>query len=191
MLKLSPPIPLSKILPRAIQAIYNRIFIAIDPVSYARSIGVNIGQNVKFYGASVGMFGSEPWLITIGDNVHIVSGCNFITHDGGVLILRDKYPSLELTNRISIGNNVYIGLNSTILPGVTIEDNVIIGAGSVVSRDIPSNSVAAGVPAKVIKSLEDYLKKALINSLNLGHLPALEKERALKRFFGITKNLGQ
>ena len=60
-----------------------------------------------------------------------------------------------------------------------------------VSRDIPSNSVAAGVPAKVIKSLEDYLKKALINSLNLGHLPALEKERALKRFFGITKNLGQ
>lgn len=172
-----------KILVKIFHAIKNRFVIAIDPVGYARSLGVTIGEHVKFYGVAPGMFGTEPWLITIGNNVHIVSGCNFVNHDGGVLILRNKYPDLELTNRINIGNNVYIGINCTILPGVNIGDNVIVGAGSVVARDIPSNSVAAGVPAKVIKSLDQYLEKAKINSLGYGSLNALDKKEALMKHF--------
>ena len=60
---------------------------------------------------------------------------------------------------VKIGNNVFIGAGAIVLMGVTVGDNVIIGAGSIVIKDIPANSVAAGNPAKVICSLDDYLKK--------------------------------
>ncbi len=63
--------------------------------------------------------------------------------------------------RIRVGNNCFIGHSVIVLPGVTIGDNVIIGAGSVVSRNIPSDSVAAGVPAKVICSLDEYYERNL------------------------------
>jgi acetyltransferase-like isoleucine patch superfamily enzyme len=172
---------------RIFKGIYNRLLILINPVRYARSIGVKIGNNVHFYGLTPGMFGSEPWLITIGDNVHIVGGCNFVNHDGGVLILRKDFPNLEITKPIVIGSNVYIGINCTIMPGVNIGDNVIIGAGSVVTRDIPSGSVAVGVPARVIKSLDDYRAKVRSESLEVGHLGAKEKEAVLKKYFNITK----
>lgn len=62
---------------------------------------------------------------------------------------------------ITIGNNVFIGANSTILYDVTIGDNVIIGAGSLVNKDIPSGVVAAGIPAKVIGNFNDYRKKLI------------------------------
>jgi len=168
---------------RIIRALFNRYLILRDPVRYARSIGVKVGEGVHFYGMTPGMFGSEPWLIRLGNNVHIVSGCNFVTHDGGVLVLRHRVPDLEITRPISIGNNVYIGINCTILPGVTIGDNVIIGAGSVVSRDIPSDSVAAGIPAKVIKPIEEYLSQCRARSLGFGHLSAEEKDQALRRHY--------
>jgi acetyltransferase-like isoleucine patch superfamily enzyme len=170
---------------RLASALRNRIHILRDPADYARSLGVTMGTNVKFYGATPGMFGSEPWLITLGSNVHIVSGCQFVNHDGGMLILRDRFPDLEITKRITIGDNVYIGINCTMLPGVNVGSNVVIGAGSVVTRDIPSNSVAAGVPARVIKSLDDYLEQARKNSLGFGNLSATEKEIALKKYFGV------
>ena len=63
---------------------------------------------------------------------------------------------------IMIGNNVFVGAESTILYDVTIGDNVIIGAGSLVNKDIPSGSVAAGVPCKVIGKFEDYMNRLRI-----------------------------
>lgn len=173
---------------RVFNAIRNRYLITVDPVRYARSIGVNIKGKVTFYGASPGMFGSEPWLITLGDNVHIVSGCNFVTHDGGVLILRQDYPDLEITKPIVIGDNVYIGLNCTILPGVHIGDNVIVGAGSVVTRNVPSGNVVGGVPARSIKSLESYLSNVRSNSLGFGNLSSKDKAEALKKYYKIDKS---
>jgi acetyltransferase-like isoleucine patch superfamily enzyme len=158
----------------------------IDPIGYARSIGVTIGENVHFYGMQSGMFGTEPWLITIGNNVHITSGCLFITHDGGTLILRNEVPDLEWTAPISIGNDVYIGVRSIILPGVRIGNRVIIGAGSIVHKDIPDNSVAVGVPAMVVKTVDQYLTIMKDRSLKCGHLKGLEKEKELKRIFGVT-----
>ena len=172
---------------RLVLAMYNRLLIVVDPVRYARSIGVRVGKNVRFYGATPGMFGSEPWLITLGDNVHIVSGCHFVNHDGGVLVLRNHYPDLEITKPITVGNNVYIGINCLVLPGVHIGDNTIIGAGSVVNRDIPENSVAAGVPARVIKSLDAYLAQVQANSLGFGALSAKDKEVALRKHFGVER----
>lgn len=164
----------------------NQIKAKLSPNEYARSIGVILGENVHFYGMHPGMFSTEPWLVTIGDNVHITSGVQFVTHDGGVLILRKEIPDLEFTAPIHVGSHVYIGMKSIVLPGVTIGDRVIIGAGSVVSRNIPSNSVAAGVPARVIKSTDDYLAQMIVKSLKCGHLRGLEKEEVLKKHFGIS-----
>ena len=65
---------------------------------------------------------------------------------------------------IVVGNNVFVGSDSLILPGVTIGDNVVIGAGSVVSKDIPSDCVAVGVPAKPIKSISEYASKVVAHS---------------------------
>ncbi len=170
---------------KIIYAFKNRLLILWSPYKYAQSIGVKLGKDVYFYGATPGMFGSEPWLITLGTNVHIVSGSKFITHDGGVLILRKDYPNLELTKPITVGNNVYFGMNSLILPGVKVGNNVIVAAGSIVSKDVENDSVVGGIPARKIKSTDDYLKKALNESLNIGHLSGKEKEKKLKQIFNV------
>ena len=127
---------------------------------------------------------TEPWIITLGHNVHITDGVRFVTHDGGTLIYRQFVPDLEITKPIVVGNNVYIGTDTIILPGVTIGNNVVIGAGAIVSRDIPDNSLAVGVPARVIKTADEYLEKLKRESLHLGHLKGEEKDRALMKHFG-------
>lgn len=161
------------------------IYSKINPWGYARYRGVKMGSNVHFYGMKPGMFSTEPWLITLGDNVYVTSGCQFITHDGGTLVLRRIQPDLEVTARITVGNNVYIGMNSMIMPGVEIGDNVVIGAGSIVTKSLSANTVYAGVPARPIKSLDQYLASLREKSLGFGHLSAKEKEMALKKHFGV------
>lgn len=131
---------------------------------------------------------TEPWIITLGENVHITDGTKFITHDGGTLLYRNKIPDLEITKPIVVGNDVYIGNDVIILPGVTIGNNVIIGAGAVVAKDIPNNSVAVGVPARVIKTADEYLEKIKKESLHLGHLKGQEKDKALMEHFGYKGN---
>ena len=93
---------------------------------------------------------------------------------------------MEITKPITVGDNVYIGNNVIILPGVNIGSNVVIGAGAVVSKDIPGNSLAVGVPAKVIKTADEYLEKLKKESLHLGHLKGKEKDDALKKYYGYT-----
>lgn len=73
-----------------------------------------------------------------------------------------------------------------VMPGVTIGSNVVIGAGAVVTKDIPDNSVAVGVPARVIKTADEYLEKIKRESLHLGHLKAKEKDDALKEYYHYT-----
>ena len=147
---------------KRIVRIKNKLLCKISPVKYAKSLGVKIGGGGKIYSSDVGMWSTEPWLITIGENVHITYGVRFITHDGGTLVIDyHEYGSepFVICGDIVVGNNVYIGERTTVLPGVKIGDNVIIGAGSVVAKDIPSNTVAAGVPCKPINTRESYVLK--------------------------------
>ena len=112
----------------------------------------------------------------------------FITHDGGTLLYRHLVPDLEITKPIVVGDNVYIGNNVIILPGVKIGNNVVIGAGAIVSRDIPDNSVAVGVPARVIKTADEYLEKLKRESLHLVHLKGQEKDKAFMKYYGYKGN---
>ena len=173
---------------KLIKKIYLTIYAYINHVGYAKYIGVNMGYNVNIYGNPLNMFGTEPWCINIGNNVHITRDVLFVTHDGGTLLFRHLIPDLEITAPIKVGDYVYIGVRSIIMPGVSIGNNVIIAAGSIVTRDIPDNSVYGGVPAKFIKSTNDYLEKIKLNSLKIGHLIGKQKDRELRKIFGINNN---
>ena len=129
------------------------------------------------------MFGSEPWMIKIGDNVYITAGVQFVTHDGGTLILRKEVPDLEWSAPITLGDDVYIGIRAIILPGVNIGNRCIVAAGSVVSRSIPDNCVVAGVPARIIKTTDQYLEQMKNKSLKCGHLEYSEKDKVLKSIY--------
>ena len=124
-----------------------------------REKGAKIGKGCEIY-PSVN-FGSEPYLVEIGDYVRLTSGVKITTHDGGLWVLRHngKLEDADRFGKVKIGNNVHVGIDTIIMPGVTIGDNVIIGCGAVVTKNIPSNSVAVGVPAKVIESIDDYHNK--------------------------------
>lgn len=90
--------------------------------------------------------------VKFGNNVFIAPNCGFYTA-GHPLDYEARNKGLEYAKPIEVGNNVWIGGNVVVLPGVSIGDNVVIGAGSVVTKDIPSNSVAVGNPCRVIKNI--------------------------------------
>ncbi|WP_272694968.1 acyltransferase [Providencia sp. PROV144] len=127
---------------------------------YLILIGLKYGRNCQFNKST--NFGSEPYLITIGDNFYSSTNVTFITHDGAINVVRninEKFKNADIIKPISVGNNVFIGYSSTILPGTIIEDNIIIGAGSIVKGNLKGNSIYAGIPAKRICSLEEYITK--------------------------------
>jgi acetyltransferase-like isoleucine patch superfamily enzyme len=108
-------------------------------------------------------FGTEPYLIKIGKHVTISSNVRFFTHDGGTWVFRHepKYKDVIRFGKIEIKDNCFIGNGSIILPNVTIGENSVVGAGSVVTKDVPPNTVVAGNPAKPIKSVQEYADKCL------------------------------
>ncbi|MGX1113386.1 acetyltransferase-like isoleucine patch superfamily enzyme [Pseudoalteromonas sp. MBR-15] len=136
-------------------SIYKRVFWTREKL--ARSLGVTIGEGCDIQNV---FFGSEPYLIKIGNHVQITDGVKIFTHGAG-WVLRDKYPDLDFFGKVEIQDNVYIGSNSLLMPGITIGSNVVIAAGSVVTKSIPNNSVVGGNPARVISSLESFEYKAL------------------------------
>ena len=113
---------------------------------------ISIGKNCGFSGVSIWCFKS----ISIGNNVRI--GANSIIMDGDA---HQDDPRAGENKSVIIEDNVWIGANVMVLKGVTIGHNSIIGAGSVVTKDIPINVVAAGNPCKVIKQLDETTIKEL------------------------------
>ena len=170
-----------------LRGLYRLYLQKMKPLKYAKKVGVNFPEGELHIYGNVG-WSTEPWIITLGKNVHITDGVRFITHDGGTLLFRNQIPDLEITKPIIVGDDVYIGNCAIILPGVTIGNKVVIGAGAVVTKDIPDNSVVGGVPARIIKTTDSYFEKLKAESLHVGHLKGKNKDKRLREIFGYTGN---
>ena len=165
-------------------AIYHRL---LSKKKLAKLLGVKFGENCGFMTRG---WGSEPYLIEMGHSVYTSSGVNFVTHDGSVYVIRHLYPeykNVDIMGRIKIGNNVFIGMNATILPGSIVGDNVIIGASSVVKGTLKSNSVYAGIPIKYICSLDEFIEKKKDSFDYTGDFNPQEKKAYFLNKFKIDK----
>lgn len=151
-------------------------------IAYLRLLGVEIGEGCIFRGPNTARVDlSRPALISIGDNVDINMHFQLLTHDWTSHVFRLRYHDfVNSSGSVKIGSNIYIGTSVIVLRGVTIGDNCIIGAGSIVTRDIPANSVATGAPCRVVCSLHEYYQKRK----NRGLKEAVEYVKAFQERFG-------
>ena len=116
-----------------IKALYRKAFWPLE--KRARYAGVNIGHH-NFIASQ--FWGTEPYLITIGSHCQITKGVSLLTHGGGGAVRR-QYPKFDTFGKVTLGDYVYIGNNSMIMPGVTIGNNVLVAAGSIVTKSVPDN----------------------------------------------------
>lgn len=131
-----------------------RRIIGETPTATLVARGLKVGRNFcRRQGCYIDP--THCFLIEIGDNVTFSIRVTLMAHDAST----KEFLGYTKIGRVTIGDNVFVGANTTILPGVQIGDNVIIGAGSVVTHSIPDNMVAAGNPARVICSVEEYKTK--------------------------------
>lgn len=135
-------------------------------------MGMKVGKNFRRLNGCI-LDPAHCWLITIGDNVTLAPRVHVLAHDASTKIFL-KYTKI---GRVNIGNNVFIGAESVILPNVTIGDNVIVGANSTITEDLLTNGVYAGSPAKYICSLEEYLLK---NNRKLANVPVYNYDYTLR-----------
>lgn len=119
-----------------------------------RNRGLNLGVNVQFAG-DVFLDPSHCFLINIGNNVTFAPNVRLIAHDAST----KQFLGFTRIGMVTIRDDCFIGDSVVILPGVTIGPHAIVGAGSVVSKDVPQNSVVVGCPARVMCTLEEYLSK--------------------------------
>lgn len=124
-------------------------FTIVSPFFCDYGYNIEIGENFFMNMNCVILDGAK---VVFGDNVFIAPNCGFYTA-GHPLDVEDRIKGLEYAKPITVGNNVWIGANVSVLPGVTIGDNAVIGAGSVVTKDIPAGVLAVGNPCRVIRSI--------------------------------------
>jgi acetyltransferase-like isoleucine patch superfamily enzyme len=162
--------------------LYNRITMYTNGgVFHARNIGVKVGNNCRMFSTS---FGSEPFIVEIGDKVTITAGAKILTHDGSTWLMNDQKGRRYQFRKVRIVNNVFIGVNSIIMPGVNIQDNVIVAAGSVVTKSIPCGKIVGGNPAKIIEDFSIYKKKVLEN-----YISDLQRNKSMSYKEDIMNNL--
>lgn len=137
-------------------------------IEHLKSIGCTIGELNKIYSPMTTLIDeTRPHLLFIGNQVRITGGVKILTHDFSYSVCRPVYHDLinDHVKPTIIGNNIFLGVNSVILPGTIIEDNCIIGAGAVVSSRVTSGSVVAGNPAKTIMTLEEFYNRRKESSI--------------------------
>ena len=171
---------------RALRRAVSEYRVRRDPVRFARSLGVRVGDDCRFIATTVTSWGSEPYLITIGDHVTLTAGVRLITHDGAVWPFRRDHPEIDRFGPITIEDDCFLGLGAMVLPGVTIGASSVVGAGAIVHRDVPARSVVAGVPARVVCSIDDYWAKHASSFLHIRGRTEADKRRILLEHFGLS-----
>lgn len=147
------------------------------------SMGMQVGKNfVRLNGVILDP--SHCWLIEIGDNVTMAPRVHILCHDAST----KNFLNYTKIGRVTIGDNVFIGAESVVLPGVTIGSNVIVGANSTVTHDVPDGTVVAGSPAKVICTLEAYLEK---ERSRMATAPCYGEEYTLRQGVSMDKRRSQ
>ena len=131
---------------------------------YLKKVCYEVGENVFYQPRVIPLY---PRLIKLHNNIMIASGVSFTTHDAIDVVLNgisNKYHNYKFKEEIGcieIMDNVFIGARTIILYNTMISENVIIGAGSLVNKDLPSNGVYAGVPARYICTFDDFVNKKM------------------------------
>ncbi len=130
--------------------------------------GVRIGRRTYCIAPkTVQIDTTRPELLEIGEHVFIHKGTIILTHDWASWCFVEKYNEfIPAHSKVKIGNNVWFGENVTVMPGVTIGNNVIVGIGSIVTKSIPANSVAVGIPARVVCTIDEYFEKRKAKYVN-------------------------
>lgn len=143
----------------------------------ARYLGLTVGTDCRILSLETG---SEPWLISIGNRVTVSGGVQFLTHDGAGWLYHDESGRRFRYSAIEIGDDVFVGNRSIIMPGVRIGNRCIIGAGSIVTRSVETGSVVAGNPARRITSYDELMGRVASwpssrDLQGLGHHERVEK----------------
>lgn len=142
-----------------------------------KKMGLSVGENFNMQSGCI-IDPNHCFLITIGDNVTLGSRVHILAHDGST----SKHLGCTKIGLVEIGDNTFIGTETTILPNIKIGKNVIVGANSLVSKDIPDNCVYAGNPARFICTLEEYIEKQKM---------LIDEKPVFERKYRIEKNMTQ
>lgn len=136
-------------------------------------MGLRVGKNfIRMHGTILDP--SHCWLITIGNNVTLAPRVHILAHDASTC----HHLGYARIGRVNIGDNVFIGADTVVLPGVSIGSNSVVGANSTVTKSIPANVVAAGNPAKIVCSIDEYINR---NKARMEAGPVYDEEYTLRK----------